>query len=35
MIDGNPYFPPVTQVDPLIASAVLDEARNVTWWPVY
>lgn len=33
MIDGNPYFPPLTQVDPSLPSAVLVEARNVTWWP--
>ena len=33
MIDSNPYCPPSTQVDSALPSAILVEARNVTWWP--
>jgi len=33
MIDNNPYSPPSTQVDSAQPSAMLIEARKVTWWP--
>ena len=33
MTDSNPYSPPSAQVDSALLSAILTEAKNVTWWP--